>query len=153
MRAFLAFTVTLALGCAATSAEVEDDGDSEQAEGAASLSSTSTYYEARRDFRKCMYPMCGGWWVHRVNRTSTTCADGSHASECYVAEIDWSLHEAGSPRITGAHAWIDCEVTHGLYAGDHFTVIAQVPQMQAESGEPLVFHTGRLGRYRQTVTA
>jgi hypothetical protein len=30
-------------------------------------------------------------------------------------EIDWSLSEAGSPRITGAHAWIDCESTRCAY--------------------------------------
>ena len=69
------------------------------------------------------------------------------------AFLDWSLSPAGSPRITGAHAWIDCEVTHELYAGDHFIVIAQVTHMQAESGEPLVFHKGRLGSYRETVAA
>ena len=67
------------------------------------------------------------------------------------AFLDWSLSPAGSACITGAHAWIDCEVTHELYAGDHFIVIAQVTHMQAEAGEPLVFHKGRLGSYREPV--
>ncbi len=47
-----------------------------------------TYFAVRRDFRKCAYPMCGGYWLDRLNRTKTQCVDGSMAPECYVAEID-----------------------------------------------------------------
>lgn len=65
-----------------------------------------------------------------------------------------SLSEAGSPRIAGAHAWIDCEVTHELDGGDHVIVIARVLQMDAAGdSEPLVFHKGRLGGYREPAVA
>jgi len=69
------------------------------------------------------------------------------------ADIDWSLSEAGSPRIDGAHAFVDCEVTHELDGGDHVIVIARVLQMDAGHGEPLVFHQGRLGGIRQLTAA
>ncbi|MEO7095468.1 MAG: DUF6748 domain-containing protein, partial [Polyangiales bacterium] len=63
---------------------------SEESEAAVSIASTSTYFTVRHDFRRCISPICGGYWVARANKTTTTCADGSKASECYVAEIDWS---------------------------------------------------------------
>ncbi|MGQ4614469.1 flavin reductase [Nocardia sp. R7R-8] len=69
------------------------------------------------------------------------------------ADIEWSLSEAGAPRIAGAHAWIDCEVTHELDGGDHVIVIARVLQLEAGWGEPLVFHKGRLGGYREPAAA
>ncbi|MBW2462613.1 MAG: hypothetical protein JRH11_13270 [Deltaproteobacteria bacterium] len=47
-------------------------------------------YLARRDYRRCAYPLCGGFWLHAVNRASTMCADGSRDTECYVADIDWT---------------------------------------------------------------
>jgi len=47
-------------------------------------------YLARRDYRRCAYPFCGGFWLHAVNRASTMCADGSMDVECYVGEIDWT---------------------------------------------------------------
>jgi hypothetical protein len=49
-----------------------------------------TYYSARPDYRKCMWPMCGGVFVKRVNQPQTKCADGKWAKECYVAQLDWS---------------------------------------------------------------
>ncbi len=94
MRAhFLALCTlaTLGLGCAVQNATpTDDEGDSESAEGAVSASSTSTFVRVRPDLRKCMAPMCGGWWVSRVNFSNTKCADGKWARECYVADIDWT---------------------------------------------------------------
>ncbi len=81
------------LACAVTPEVAGDDpsdGDVEDSEAAVSIESTSTFFTARQDMRKCMYPMCGGWWVKRVNKTTTKCANGRWESECYVSEIDWS---------------------------------------------------------------
>jgi hypothetical protein len=50
--------------------------------------SSATYYTARIDVRRCAYPMCGGIFVSAVNQEWTTCADGTVAKECYVAELD-----------------------------------------------------------------
>lgn len=67
-----------------------EDLELEAGDKADSLASTSTYYSARPDFRRCAYPMCGGTWVKRLNKSTTKCADGRYASECYVAELDWA---------------------------------------------------------------
>jgi hypothetical protein len=47
------------------------------------------YYIARQDFRKCIYPLCGGMFVKSVNERLTRCADGSLSNECYVASVNW----------------------------------------------------------------
>jgi hypothetical protein len=50
----------------------------------------STFYTVRADMRKCASPMCGGYFVKRVNQSVTKCANGRNMPECYVADIDWN---------------------------------------------------------------
>jgi len=85
------------LGTLATSCADQDDGDefaventSELADTKADLGGTYTYYKVSPDPRRCAAPRCGGFWVERVNRTTTKCGDGTFAERCYVAEIKWS---------------------------------------------------------------
>lgn len=60
-----------------------------------SLSSTSTFYTVRRDMRRCASPLCGGYFIKRVNQAMTRCADGRNQSSCYVANIEWD----GQPEV------------------------------------------------------
>jgi hypothetical protein len=46
---------------------------------------TSDFFTIREDLRKCASPMCGGYFVKRVNQPTTLCANGRNMSECYVA--------------------------------------------------------------------
>ncbi|MCC5636026.1 hypothetical protein LC593_09180 [Nostoc sp. CHAB 5844] len=48
------------------------------------------YYTVRRDFRRCVSPICGGYFIKQVNLKATPCLDGVFRSECYVSAIDWS---------------------------------------------------------------
>ena len=64
------------------------------------LSGTSTFYSVREDRRRCMSPVCGGYFVKRVNLPLTRCADGRYMAECYVAEIDWN----GQPQVDSGRA-------------------------------------------------
>ena len=63
------------------------EGDDGKAD---SISSTSTYYRARKDMRRCAYPACGGYFVKRVNQRTTRCVDGVYRNECYVSDILYS---------------------------------------------------------------
>ncbi|HYR77722.1 MAG TPA: DUF6748 domain-containing protein [Pyrinomonadaceae bacterium] len=63
------------------------------------IDATSTFYSLRRDLRRCVSPLCGGYFVKRVNMSSTRCANGRFMNECYVAEIDWH----GQPETDIAH--------------------------------------------------
>ncbi len=44
----------------------------------------------RRDFRRCVSPLCGGYWVKRTNFSTTRCLDDKFAAECYVADVNLS---------------------------------------------------------------
>lgn len=57
---------------------------------AASASHGASYLSLRRDLRRCASPLCGGFFVSRVNRLTTVCVDGSRSDACYVAELDLS---------------------------------------------------------------
>jgi hypothetical protein len=50
----------------------------------------ATFYTVRQDMRKCASPMCGGYFIKRVNQAMTPCANGRNSPECYVASIDWN---------------------------------------------------------------
>jgi hypothetical protein len=42
----------------------------------------------RQDFRKCAYPMCGGYFVKAVNKARTRCADGTLQGECHAVQLN-----------------------------------------------------------------
>ncbi|MFE0101644.1 flavin reductase family protein [Streptomyces sp. NPDC059009] len=57
---------------------------------------------------------------------------------------------SGSPRLTGAPAWIDCTIHAVHTGGDHLIVVGRVDALGAEeSGSPLLFHKGKFGRFTQ----
>ena len=70
----LAILQTLSGVCMAQTAPSKDD--------------SAYYIVTHRDFRKCAYPMCGGYFVKAVNKTKTQCADGSLQDECHVLELN-----------------------------------------------------------------
>lgn len=77
-----------AAGCAADATNDGDDTDVVASEEAVTGASNSGYFiVTRRDFRKCAAPLCGGFFVKRVNEAKTVCADGSKRDECYVQAI------------------------------------------------------------------
>jgi hypothetical protein len=59
------------------------------------LATTSTFYTVRRDVRRCASPLCGGYFIKRVNQSITRCADGRNQPSCYVANIEWE----GQPEV------------------------------------------------------
>ena len=61
----------LASACAASTAPEPGQPNEEAATGEGKADGLSadnwTYYTVRPDYRKCMWPMCGGYFVKRVN--------------------------------------------------------------------------------------
>jgi hypothetical protein len=85
----------LSLGACADLAEPDgpaDDGATSALEGAEAAldvdAASGRYYTVRHDPRRCIYPLCGGYWVSEVNRRLTRCPDGTRADECYVSDAD-----------------------------------------------------------------
>ena len=70
----------------------------------ASAAPSSGYFLARGDPRACPSPVCGGLFVHLVNRSRTICGDGARHPSCYVAGIDLShllVSDAERGRLQG----------------------------------------------------
>ena len=81
MKNFRWFLLLALSGCAVPAEGPAPEGD------AARLGPNRGYFLARPDPRMCPSPVCGGWWVHRVNHDVTTCVDGTTAAECYVTSL------------------------------------------------------------------
>jgi hypothetical protein len=110
--AVLTAAVPTAGGCGGDDADdaiIEQDPGLDDAK-ADSSSSTSTYYRARFDARKCMFPLCGGVWVRRVNFATTKCLDGKYAPECYAAVVELQGLGLGS-------TYLDEKVMTGFESG------------------------------------
>lgn len=90
LRSLLGLLAVAALtgGCA-VHADRGDEGDVDGDE-AALKSPAHTFYRVRQDFRRCMYPLCGGIFYRQVNLEKTNCVGGGSADWCYAAESDWS---------------------------------------------------------------
>jgi hypothetical protein len=64
-----------------------------------------SYFLLRRDVRRCAAPLCGGFFVSRVNSLTTFCVDGAPSAECYVTGLDFSalgLSSARAAQVTSA---------------------------------------------------
>ena len=88
------------------------DGKADAADGA------YTYYGIKIDMRRCAAPMCGGFWLQRVNRTTTVCANGTSAERCYTPVLDWSeanLDQGQQDKLIGSAAKINA--TYALVRG------------------------------------
>jgi hypothetical protein len=83
---------------------VNDDETTESTEtelnDVATGPSTYTYFSVRRDYRRCIAPLCGGFWVKRVGRDTTRCADGKWRNECYVFDMDMSALDLSEQDIS-----------------------------------------------------
>jgi hypothetical protein len=71
----------------------EDDAAEGKGDNATAAGGAYTYFAVKGDTRRCAFPLCGGYHLERVNRTTTVCHDGSASASCYTPELDWS--EAG----------------------------------------------------------
>src|SRR5882724_11005832 len=96
MATFVSVFGCVLVSCA-SAAEAQDErvGESlkQDALGSQAVSvstDASTYFEITTDLRKCPSPLCGGWFLKRLNRDTTICVDGQAAESCYAPVLDWS---------------------------------------------------------------
>lgn len=100
LKALAALSILSFSACASTGVEDElagetaaDDALEGKADGA--VDGAYTYFEIWSDMRKCAAPMCGGYYVHRLNRSTTVCHNGSSKWSCYVPQLDWTQSGLG----------------------------------------------------------
>lgn len=82
MRTTLLITALLVAGCGVAEAQLDETAGDVTTEEGELGTSTRTYVVARRDYRKCAFPMCSGWFIHDVNR--------AELREVYVPRFDFS---------------------------------------------------------------
>ncbi len=102
MRSLLSVTMKISvfvcvLASCTTGADAPDELDDVSARQAAISGITDhapgdayTYYEVTADLRKCPSPICGGFFLKRLNQDTTICVDGQEAESCYTPVLDWS---------------------------------------------------------------
>ncbi len=102
----------------------------------AAVDGAYTYFEVWTDMRKCAAPMCGGYFVARLNRAYTTCVDHQDRAACYVPSLDWS--ESGVSEGL-QQKLVDAARTDATASGVHAIVRGRLaPQQLAQ---------GNLGRF------
>jgi len=86
--------LSLVPACATSSTDDEllaDSTDDANLDGKADADNGAyTYFAIAKDFRKCSAPLCGGFYLARVNRSTTVCHTGSSQDKCYTPVLDWS---------------------------------------------------------------
>lgn len=112
MRLFLSCTVlssVMVFGLASRSSSAEPDEIASDSAGEAALDNAVdgayTYFGITADVRRCAPPLCGGWFLHRLNQSLTRCHDGRSAAACYTPVLDWSesgLSEAQQSKLVDA---------------------------------------------------
>ncbi|MGH1576379.1 flavin reductase family protein [Planktotalea sp.] len=85
--------------------------------------------------------------VHILSqKQSDICQGFSKDAEAFEG-FDWRANEHRVPLISGSLACFECtqEAVHD--AGDHSIVIGRVARVTTQAGKPLMFHSGKYGRF------
>lgn len=127
MRTILGFTTLPAIaisalaGCSTPAYSSDEPANESQGTYEAAATNT-TYFEIWSDLRKCASPTCGGWFVSRLNRSTTTCVDGRTATSCYTPVLDWSAtgltDREQAPFLDACHRAAVASGTYAIVRGE-----------------------------------
>ncbi len=108
----------------------------------------------RADTRKCIYPLCGGYFVKAVNLARTRCADGTEQTECHAVDLNtaalgWTPEQraAFDAQFANGHALVRGYLEpapRGQYTADVLTI------SEAWQGQGLRSHVGRFYGVKST---
>ncbi|MGO3153496.1 MAG: flavin reductase family protein [Galactobacter sp.] len=75
------------------------------------------------------------------------CRSLSRKGDEKFKDVAYTESTIGTPRINGAAAWADCEVLSEVVAGDHYMIVGAIVNLEAGSGEALLFRGGKFGDF------
>ena len=80
-------------------------GSSQAAAGSApgAVGDADTYFAVTADGRKCAWPLCGGWFLKRLNQSTTVCHDGREMGPSVVVSHDLAQAGAQAAQRAAAH--------------------------------------------------
>lgn len=91
------------------------------------------YYTIRRDFRKCISPICGGFFIKQNNLKATPCFDGVFRKECYVSSIDWSSLNVGYDQLAKFQSQTDSRlILRGNLVPEKFDGFEEFAKLQVK---------------------
>lgn len=96
MRLFGLMIAVVGVGCGVSSGAVDTAEDPTDTDSLGLSTTKDTFLIARRDLRRCLWPLCSGYWVKDLNSTM---------QERYVSGFDFSqstLSEAVQEQVVGA---------------------------------------------------
>ncbi|WP_296424459.1 flavin reductase family protein [Yoonia sp.] len=70
-------------------------------------------------------------------------------SKTAINKVPMHLSHCGMPIIEGALATFECNLAATHDAGDHVIVVGHVTKAHHKGGDPLVFHGGRYGAFKE----
>jgi hypothetical protein len=103
--------------------ELAGPDEAEPADGkgdAAAEGGVNTYFEISRDMRKCAFPMCSGFFIDRLNASTTKCHDNKQREACYTPELDMSesgLSDAALGKLIQAAELSTFDGVHAIVRG------------------------------------
>jgi hypothetical protein len=109
----------------------------------------ATYFSIRPDLRRCAAPRCGGFFVQRVNRATTRCADGRYRPACYVAELDLSALGLSAEQERELRAQPNAFLLRGTVRPQHvplFGILGHFHATEAWQGHAGIVARGRFFR-------
>lgn len=71
-------------------------------------------------------------------------------SKTAIADVPHTMSHCGMPIIEGALATFECTLSATHDAGDHVIVVGEVTKCHHRSGDPLVFHGGKYGKFTES---
>ena len=104
------------------------DADDPAVDEVRATSVNLTYYYLRPDYRRCVSPLCGGYFIRRPNQPQTKCVDGTWQRECYVAQVD--LEGLGADAHVGAGAIVRGRIAPRSFGSDR--IRASSKRVEAE---------------------
>lgn len=143
MRSSLFALGLAALSLSACSASTDTAAD-DTSEDAVSTNRNSGYFMVTRaDARRCASPLCGGYFVKRVNASKTPCADGVYRDECYVSQIDLTGLSLSSSEVSDFNAKlvagggiVRASIHKFTFGGNHLGNLVATEGWKAATGSP-----------------
>ena len=95
----------------------------------------------------------------RIARTGQFCVNVLASNQLEISQrfsskvedkfdsLVFDLSVTGSPVLKGVAAWMDCTLYATYEAGDHFIVLGEVQDLQAQGDQPLLFLRGQFGSF------
>ncbi|MEO6419883.1 MAG: DUF6748 domain-containing protein [Polyangiaceae bacterium] len=141
MRSALFALGLAALSLSACSASTDTQSDDTTEDSLSSNRNSGYFMVTRHDARRCVSPICGGYYVKRVNASKTPCADGIYRDECYASSLDLTAlglseteQDAFNTKLTSGGGIVRASFHKFVFGGNHLGNLVATEGWAAATG-------------------